>query len=146
MLWIVTLFGDPLVVVLLLAAVATVLTNALIDEVGHTSRDGISRRRFLTHSIITAPFWGAAVWAAVLIVPAASLGLFPPDPLLLRFFASLGVLAAWSHLLLDSLTEGGVFAFSFHRRALAHFAYDNGPLNLAFSVLGVLLLFAALLA
>ncbi len=144
MIWIITLFGDPLVVMLLLAAVATVFTNVIIDELGHTT-DGVPRRRFLTHSIITAPFWGAAVWALVLIVPAASLGLFPPDPVLLRFFASLGVLAAWSHLLLDSLTEGGVFAFSFQRRALAHFAYDNWPLNLGFSLLGVVLLFAALL-
>jgi len=145
MIWIITLFGDPLVVVLLLAAVATVFTNAIIDELGHTTTDGVPRRKFLTHSIITAPFWGAAVWALVLIVPAASLGLFPPDPVLLWFFTSLGVLAAWSHLLLDSLTEGGVFAFSSRRRALAHLAYDNWPLNLGFSLLGVVLLFAALL-
>ncbi|HUI00604.1 MAG TPA: DUF1286 domain-containing protein [Nitrososphaerales archaeon] len=146
MIWIVTLFGDPLVILLLLATVATVLTNALIDELGHANEDGVKRRTFLTHSVITAPFWGAAVWAIVLIIPAASLGIFPPDPVLLRFFASLGVLAAWSHLLLDSLTEGGVFVSSFQRRALAHFAYDNWPLNLGFSVLGVFLLFAALLA
>jgi hypothetical protein len=145
MIWIITLFGDPLAVTLLLAAVATVFTNAIIDELGHTTTEGVAKRRFLTHSIITAPFWGAAVWALVLIVPAASLGLLPHDPVLLSFFASLGVLAAWSHLLLDSLTEGGVFAFSFRRRALAHFAYDNWPLNLGFSLLGVALLFAALL-
>jgi hypothetical protein len=145
MIWIITLFGDPLVVMLLLAAVATVFTNAIIDELGHTTTDGVPRRRFLTHSIITAPFWGAAAWALVFIVPATSLGLFPPDPVLLWFFASLGVLAAWSHLLLDSLTESGVFAFSFRRQALAHFAYDNWTLNLSFSLLGVVLLFAALL-
>jgi Protein of unknown function (DUF1286) len=145
MLFVVSLFGRPLLVTVFLAVVATLLTNLVIDKVGHAGGVGVARRTWLTHSIITAPFWGAAVWALTLVIPAALVGVFPPDPVLLHWFASLGVVAAWSHLLLDWVTEGGVFAFDGRRRALAHFSYDNLPLNLGFSALGVALLLAAIL-
>jgi hypothetical protein len=102
-------------------------------------------RTWRTHSIITAPFWGAAAWALTLILPAALVGVFPPNLTLLGFFVTLGVLAGWSHLLLDSLTEGGVFAFDGRRWAVAHFSYDNLLLNLGFSALGLILLLRALL-
>lgn len=144
MLFVVSFFGYPLIITVLLAIVATIFTNLLIDEIGHSSSEGVLRRTWVTHSVITAPFWGAAAWALILMIPAALLGVFPPNLLLLAFYASLGVLAGWSHLLLDSLTEGGVFAFDAKRRAIAHFAYDNRPLNLCFSVLGLVLLLAAL--
>jgi hypothetical protein len=145
MLYVLSLFGYLLLVMILLAIVATVFTNALIDSVGHTREGGIPRRTWVTHSIVTAPLWGAAGWAFVLVVAAALVGVFPPGLFLLEYFAWLGALAGWSHLLLDSVTEGGVFSFDGSRRALAHFAYDNWPLNVGFSVLGVALLFAALL-
>jgi hypothetical protein len=144
-LYVASLFGYPLLLTVVLAAAATFFTNALIDAVGHTSVGGIPTRTWVGHSIVTAPLWGALAWAFVLIVPAAFLGVFPPHLVLLGFFTSLGALSGWSHLLVDSLTEGGVFDLDGRRRALAHFDYDNWPLNLGFSLLGVLLLFAALL-
>ncbi len=73
------------------------------------------------------------------------MGVFPPHLVLLGFFTSLGFLSGWSHLLLDSLTEGGVFDLDGKRRALAHFAYDNPLLNLGFSALGVALVLMAVL-
>jgi len=143
MLFVVSSFGYPAVITVMLVVIATVFTNLLIDMVGHSRLGGVSRRTWFTHSIITAPFWGAAAWSLSLVIPAAIVGVFPPN-LLLAFFASLGVLAGWSHLLLDSVTEGGVFAFDGRRRALAHFPYDSLPLNIAFSALGLTLLLLAI--
>jgi hypothetical protein len=145
MLFVLSLFGYPLLITVFLAIVATILTNAVIDKGGHARGDGVPRRTWVTHSLITAPFWGAATWVATLVVPAALVGVFPPNLALLGLFALLGVLAGWSHLLLDSVTEGGVFAFDRRRRAIAHYSYDNPPLNLAFSALGLALLLAAIL-
>jgi len=145
MLYVVSLLGYPLLVTIILVAVATVFTNAIIDSVGHTHRGGIPRRTWVTHSIVTAPLWGAAGWAFVLVVAAALVGVFPPGTFLLEYFAWLGALAGWSHLVLDSVTEGGVFSFDGSLRALAHFAYDNPLLNLGFSALGVVLVLMAIL-
>ncbi len=60
------------------------------------------------------------------------------------FVAGLGIVLAYSHLLLDALTEGGVYLWR-RRIALAHLRYNNLILNGAFAALGVLLVFAALL-
>ena len=49
---------------------------------------------------------------------------------------------AYSHLLLDSLTQGEVH-LGRRRVALAHLRYDNGVLNGAFAALGLLMVFAA---
>ena len=143
MLYVLALFNPPLITALL-AVLATLLTNLVIDELGHASEYGTFRRTWVTHSIITALLWGEAAWAITLILAAALVGTFPPK-LLLEFFASLGAIAGWSHLLLDSITEGGVFAFDGRQRAIAHFPYDNLPLNLGFSALGVGFLLVAFL-
>jgi len=145
MLYVLSLFGVPLLVTVVLAVVATVFTNALIDGVGHARGGAVPRRTWASHSIVTAPLWGAAAWALVLVVPSAFVGVFPPDLLMLWFFTSLGVIAGWSHLLLDWITEGAVFAFDGKRRALAHFSYHNRLLNLWFSALGIALLLVAIL-
>ncbi|MDA4115692.1 MAG: DUF1286 domain-containing protein [Thaumarchaeota archaeon] len=143
-LYVVSYFGYPLLITVLLMVVATVFTNFLIDKVGHTRREGVPRRTWVTHSVVTAPLWGAAAWALTIIVPAALVGVFPPGPVLVALFAGLGAFAGWSHLFLDSLTEGGVFAPGGKRWALAHFSYDNRSLNLGLSALGLTLLLVAL--
>ena len=143
-LYVVSYFGYPLLITVSLMVVATVFTNFLIDKVGHTRRDGFPRRTWVTHSVVTAPLWGAAAWALTIIVPAALVGVFPPGLVLLALFSALGALAGWSHLFLDSLTEGGVFAPGGRRWALAHFSYDNRSLNLGLSALGLTLLLVAL--
>ena len=58
------------------------------------------------------------------------------------FAAGLGTTLAYSHLLLDALTEGGVY-LGRRRVALAHLRYNNLILNGAFATFGVLLAFAA---
>jgi hypothetical protein len=58
------------------------------------------------------------------------------------FVAELGAILAYSHILLDALTEGGVY-IGRRRVALAHLRYDNLILNGTFTGLGVLLVFAS---
>jgi hypothetical protein len=143
-LYVVSYFGYLLLITALLMVVATVFTNFLIDKVGHTRGGGVPKRTWVTHSVVTAPLWGAAAWVLTIIVPAALVGGFPPGLVLVTLFSALGALAGWSHLFLDSLTEGGVFAPGGKRWALAHFSYDNRSLNLGVSALGLTLLFVAL--
>lgn len=60
MLVVASFFRYPVLFAIFLVVVAMVLTNILIDEVGHTRDGGIPRRTWVTHSIVTAPLWGAA--------------------------------------------------------------------------------------
>jgi hypothetical protein len=126
----------PLVVWLALA------TNKLIDALGHRiSRDGLPVRSFWTHSIFTAPIWGisAALVSFYLLDMLLGQAMGTPQTL---FAAGLGLVLAYSHLLLDALTEGGVF-LGRKRIALAHLRYNNPILNGVFAALGLMLIFAA---
>jgi membrane-bound metal-dependent hydrolase YbcI (DUF457 family) len=118
-----------------LAFALSLLVNLVIDELGHVTRRGFISRSPLTHSIFTAPVWGGAVgylvWRGSLELGPGAQGLEWP-------FVLLGAAVAGSHLLLDSMTERGVFVFT-HRFALAHFSSRNVILNGIFVVLGVAL-------
>ena len=116
--------------------------NYLIDALGHTRRDGNPTRTWLTHSLITAPAWGGSVALASLVSLTQASGSVLPGGTLVPWTA-LGVLIAGQHLFLDSLTQAGVYSWR-RRIALAHFRYDNVALNLCFSLLGALLIAAAL--
>jgi hypothetical protein len=127
---------------LLLVAWLAVSTNKIIDAFGHRrSRDGLPVRSILTHSIFTAPIWG---------ISAALISFYLLDVLLdetmgtpqILFAGDLGIALAYSHLLLDALTEGGVF-LGRKRVALAHLRYNNLLLNCIFGALGVMLVLAA---
>jgi hypothetical protein len=115
-------------------------TNELIDVMGHTNRGGRPVRSFWTHSVFTAPVWGIAVAlvSAYLLNAAAGQAMTVPQTL---FAGGIGIIFACSHLLLDALTEGGVF-LGRRRVALAHLRYDNPILNGTFTAVGVLLVFA----
>ncbi len=125
---------------LLLVVWSAFATNWLIDVLGHVNRGGMSVRTFWTHSIFIAPFWGIAVSVASLYVLDAVTGL-EMTTLQAVFAAGLGAVLAYSHLLLDALTEGGVF-FARRRIALAHVRNNNGVLNAAFAGIGVVLVLA----
>ncbi len=116
--------------------------NYLIDVLGHVSRKGNPTRTRLTHSVLTAPVWGALVAAISLgaALRASGSGL-PWEPLALWTF--MGALVSAEHLFLDSLTEAGIYA-SKRRIAIAHFNYDNIALNIGFTLLGVLLIMVSL--
>jgi hypothetical protein len=115
-------------------------TNELIDVMGHRTQDGRPVRSFWTHSVFSAPAWGlaAALASAYLLDGILGEAMTVPQAL---FAGGIGIVFACSHLLLDALTEGGVF-LGRHRVALAHLRYDNPVLNGTFTAVGVLLVFA----
>jgi len=116
--------------------------NYLIDVVGHVSRSGRPTRTRITHSLLTAPFWGLFVT----FVSLAGMSLLPvlgSLPETAGVWALVGVLISVEHLFLDSLTQAGIYSWK-RRMALAHFSYDNAALNLGFALLGVLLILFAL--
>ena len=118
-----------------LAIALSLLVNLAIDELGHVTRKGFISRSPLTHSIFTAPLWGGAI-GYVVWRGSSELGLAAGG--LEWLFILLGAAVAWSHLLLDSMTERGVFLFT-QRIALAHFGSRNVLLNGLFIVLGIVL-------
>jgi hypothetical protein len=127
---------------ILMALWLSLSINYLIDVLGHLSRDGIPTRTRVTHSIFTAPFWGALVAIVSLTALSQALG----SGILwgaLAFWTLMGFLVSEEHLLLDSLTQAGIYSWR-RRMAIAHFRYDNILLNLGFALLGAFLIAAAL--
>jgi hypothetical protein len=117
-------------------------TNWVIDSLGHTSRNGLSVRSFRTHSVLLAPIWGITIALVSLFLLDTGIGQKMTTPEVV-YFAGLGEALAFSHLLLDALTEGGVFLVR-RRIALAHLRNNNIIANGAFLVLGVLLIVGSL--
>jgi membrane-bound metal-dependent hydrolase YbcI (DUF457 family) len=126
---------------LVLALWLSFSVNYAIDILGHVTRDGKPSRSWFTHSVFTAPVWGGLLGGFTL---AAIFGLLKlrPTPAEFALWVVLGMVVAIGHLLLDSLTEAGIF-FTRRRIALAHFSYRNTPLNLGFVVAGICLTVAS---
>jgi hypothetical protein len=116
-------------------------TNEAIDVLGHFKRGGMPIRSFWTHSVFTAPLWGVAVALVTVYFLDRIVDLGMPASQAVLLYA-LAVVIAYSHLMLDALTEGGIF-LGRRRVALAHFRYNNPIINGAFAALGVVLVFAA---
>ena len=116
--------------------------NYLLDLLGHVSRKGNPTRTWVTHSIVTAPFWGALVAIVSLAAASQASGSFPVLSAS-GFWTIMGVLISGEHLFLDSLTQAGVYSWK-KRIAVAHFRYDNPALNLGFALLGAVLIVVAL--
>jgi Protein of unknown function (DUF1286) len=123
--------------VLVLVVWLAFATNEVIDVLGHVARVGRPVRSFWTHSVFTAPIWGIAVALASAYLLTTIFGQASTTPQTF-FIAGLGTVLAYSHLLLDALTEGGVY-LGRRRIALAHMRYNNPMLNGAFVLLGLLL-------
>jgi len=121
---------------LFLAIVLSLLVNLVIDKLGHVVRRGFVARSPLTHSVFTAPLWGGVVgylvWASVSAPGVVNSSLEVS-------FIALGAVVAFSHLLLDSMTERGVYGLT-RRVALAHFDSGNVLLNVVFVAVGFMLL------
>jgi hypothetical protein len=114
--------------------------NYIIDALGHSRGAAPSRTR-ITHSVFTAPLWGALVSFISIGVTSHAVPShlqFPPSLL----WIAAGISIAMMHLLLDSLTQAGVFYWK-SRIALAHFRYDNLALNAGFAASGFFLIVLA---
>lgn len=131
---------SPTLSLLVLVVWLAFATNEVIDVLGHVMKGGRPTRSFWTHSVFTAPAWGVAAALASACALDLVLGQTMTTSQAL-FVGGLGTVFAYSHLLLDALTEGGVY-LGRRRVALAHMRYDNLALNGAFTALGVLLVFA----
>ncbi len=116
---------------LLIALWLSLSVNRLIDY-GHVLRNGVPSRSWTTHDVFTAPVWGLAV-GILTFYGLRYISIALPVVILM------GVVSALSHLLLDSLTEGGVFVLG-RRKALAHYRYNSLWLNGAFAFAGMLFL------
>jgi hypothetical protein len=133
----------PFLPSLLLVAWLTFSTNKVIDVLGHTTRGGFAVRSFWTHSMFTAPIWGISLASASVYLFDVLLGQ-PLSTSQALFAIGIGATISYSHLLLDALTEGGIY-LGRRRFALAHASYNNPVLNGGFAVLGAAFLLAALL-
>lgn len=111
----------------------------MIDRAGHSrrtigGRPSIPVRAWRTHSVYTAPLWGGLVGVLTALAylalkqwPGGLGDIWQPWPVFV--FGLLGAYASYTHLFLDSLTEAGIYTKRNRRVALAHFRYNNGPLN-----------------
>ena len=120
----------------------SVSINYFIDLFGHVSRNGTPTRSWVTHSLFTGPTCGGFV-AISSISALASLSASQLGSSAIVLWTMIGVIIGESHLLLDSLTESGVYVAR-KRVALSHFSYDNPALNLGFVLAGVLLSLSSL--
>ncbi|MDG6926374.1 MAG: DUF1286 domain-containing protein [Nitrososphaerota archaeon] len=118
----------------------SISVNYVIDLLGHSNRGHPSRTR-LTHSVLTAPFWGASI-SFVSVVIFAWLTSSKTEVQTVMLWAVAGALVAMGHLFLDSLTQAGVYYWK-HRMAIAHFRYDNPALNGSFALFGLGLIILA---
>jgi hypothetical protein len=88
--------------------------NIVIDVMGHSNYRGLHRTP-LTHSPMSATIIGG-VWGASMSIILPFFG----APVSLLFMVAGGIISAWSHLFLDSMTFSGIFVFG-KRFAIAHF-------------------------
>ncbi len=118
--------------------------NFVIDAAGHsTGFSGRPSRTRLTHSVFTAPLWGGALGFGSAYL-GAGLGFSSSDSYSMALWSLAGAVIALGHLLLDGLTQAGVYYWK-RRMAIAHFSYDNPLLNAGFTVAGVVLALLAFL-
>ena len=117
------------------SGILALAANYLIDALGHRGRG----RAPFAHSLV-----GVTLVTIALFTALTALSPYAPIPSIdaLKLFAS-SYAGALTHLLLDALTEGGVYiAYPFSRRrfAIAHLDYDNPVANVVASTLAIALL------
>jgi hypothetical protein len=117
------------------------IVNLLIDTLGHRRKfvdtpqgyRKVPARTRLTHSIFTAPIWGAFIgWGLLGVI------LNEAQPAVI-WAAEIGVIIAAGHLLLDSFTMAGVYSLR-KRIAIAHWQYNSFLGNGLFIAIGIMLI------
>jgi len=118
------------------AVVSAIVANLAVDMLGHESRP-YPRRTRLSHSPV-----GPLLFSLPLLLPPL---LQAPPGDALRAAASV-LVGAYSHLLLDAVTEGGVYRspFSGRRFRLASLPYNHPLLNSVAVLASAVLLLAVL--
>jgi hypothetical protein len=104
------------------------LGNHVIDIFGHAILpNGMPKRLARTHSVFTAPIWGAGC-AVVVTWLLSKVWIFHVTP----YYAGaimIGVFVGYSHLFLDAFTQAGIY-FTTKRIDIMHLSYNNTIANL----------------
>ncbi|WP_291764719.1 DUF1286 domain-containing protein [Caldivirga sp. UBA161] len=134
-------------IILLLGSsiVLSYLINLLIDVLGHEERNGFTRRSPRTHTMGRSFAVGliVSILVALFLYYMSPIGIYKALIIVL-----MGPVVGWSHMLLDMLTENGIYVKRrgrWVRFALAHYKYNNPVLNWLFIIIGVMLLIKSLL-
>jgi hypothetical protein len=138
-----SLLLNDIVEIIAIAGVISVITNNVIDSLGHEIKGKYISRTPMTHTIPRSMGWG--LLTSMPIVLALHFLFHSPFEILL-ITAMDGVVAGLSHMFLDIFTEKGIFHKvdgKWRRIALAHFSYDNPFANGLAMLLGILMLFLA---
>jgi len=137
--------------------VLSILTNRLIDFLGHELRGGYVSRSPRTHTWARAGILGTVIACAVAVAfPLLYAAMINGDAtihdafvlpyylkIFLAYFPFLGFMGGEAHVFLDAFTERGVFRKrrgKWQRQAWAHFGYDSPVANGIASVAGVVML------
>ena len=115
----------------LLQIVVLSFVNIVIDYFGHSTYRGL-RRTPTTHSPVSATIIGG-IYGAVFFFILPYFGVVTN----LLFMVLGGIIAAWTHLFLDSMTFSGIFVFK-KRAAIAHF--KNGLIDVPFLIISFVLI------
>ncbi len=117
--------------VYLIQIVILSFVNIVIDSAGHSAFRGPNRTP-LTHSPLSATIVGGVYGlASYFILPI--FGIVTP----IIFMVGGGIVVAWSHLFLDSMTYNGIYVFK-KRLALAHF--KNGLIDIPFVLISLIVI------
>lgn len=132
------------VFLLSLAPFTAALIQYVIDA-GHTKKVYRNRvyyaRSPVTHGIASSALVGTLVAAVIYTMYFSAAGVHGTGPVLENALLT-GVTAAWSHLLLDAVTEGGVFCMGRRLRPPFRIRYDS-PLNLVADLASIFMLYYA---
>jgi len=126
---------------LLTASLCSLLTNTLIDGLGHTRRGGYVVRTRFSHSLTGATFFGLLT-SAIILIPTFLLEHFLSAPIKISVFPMketvvLSLVCGYAHLLADLPTEGGIY-YKGRRVKFGGFSYA-GPINVVFLLVSALL-------
>jgi len=144
-----SLFVNP-IASLISAGILSMTGNAIIDDFGHKKNNyGIEVRTYKTHSILRATIYGFLP-AVILFFIVIHLNYFDKFIPLDRFISHKpywiliqGLFVGGLHLLMDVITEGGIFVKKrgrFQRFAIAHIKYNNVFWNTFFQIVGIAIL------
>ena len=138
----------------LFASFITIISNQLIDTLGHEkNKDGYPVRTPLTHTLFRSILWGlipaliALLFFHILLKHTQIFKNINAINVSILIFLQ-GILSGPLHLALDYITEGGVFVKKngkYVRTALAHIKYNDPVWNILFQFLGVLFVAATVL-
>ncbi|ARM77087.1 DUF1286 domain-containing protein [Acidianus manzaensis] len=137
---------------LFISSIISVISNSLIDRIGHEIKGPYIARSPRTHTIPRSIIWGI-IPSIILIVISEILVtiIFETDYSFETYFVCIfldGIIVGPSHMLLDVFTEKGIYVKKnnhWNRFAIAHFKYNNPIINGIAILCGIIMLYYSFL-